>query len=181
MQAIAQSGDEHTSYYWNLATPTDDCPNWIARWFLYHKFRYRDGRNRNASKTDDTTPSHHHHSSRHLHRGHSSPSAQDSSGYYPAATSNYPTGSMTSGVYLVLSIHTPLHISNTSPSYNSTNPKMLMTRIINGISSSNATCSLFVLSWREDFSTQSSHLTAGRFECSSIQLCNGWVMHRCQY
>ncbi|KAH8600908.1 hypothetical protein B0O99DRAFT_681765 [Bisporella sp. PMI_857] len=47
MEAIAQNGDTYTTYYWNLAVPTEDCPNWIARWFLYHKFRYRDGRNRN--------------------------------------------------------------------------------------------------------------------------------------
>ncbi|EPE32233.1 hypothetical protein GLAREA_07366 [Glarea lozoyensis ATCC 20868] len=50
---IAQSGDAHTSYYWNLAEPTEDCPNWIARWFLYHKFRYRDGRNRNPARADE--------------------------------------------------------------------------------------------------------------------------------
>ncbi|KAH8819940.1 hypothetical protein F5884DRAFT_661813 [Xylogone sp. PMI_703] len=47
---IAQGGNEYTSYYWNLATPTPDCPNWIARWFLYHKFRYRDGRNKGKSE-----------------------------------------------------------------------------------------------------------------------------------
>ncbi|TAQ84454.1 hypothetical protein B7494_g7221 [Chlorociboria aeruginascens] len=48
MATIARSAQsEHTAYYWDLAGPsTDDCPNWIARWFLYHKFRYRDGRNR---------------------------------------------------------------------------------------------------------------------------------------
>ncbi|RDW57013.1 hypothetical protein BP6252_13931 [Coleophoma cylindrospora] len=43
---LSNSGDPHTSYYWMLAIPTEDCLNWIARWFLYHKFRYRDGRNR---------------------------------------------------------------------------------------------------------------------------------------
>lgn len=53
MELIARSGDAHTSYYWNLAVPTNDCPNWIARWFLYHKFRYRDGRNRNPVKSED--------------------------------------------------------------------------------------------------------------------------------
>lgn len=97
MEAIAQSGDEHTSYYWNLATPTDDCPNWIARWFLYHKFRYRDGRNRNSSKTDE--PKHSHHTSKHSHYGHSSSSVQDTTGYYAAQAPDYPTGSMTSGGY----------------------------------------------------------------------------------
>lgn len=50
MQLISENGDEYTAYYWNLASPTTDCPNWIAKWFLYHKFRYRDGRNRNAVK-----------------------------------------------------------------------------------------------------------------------------------
>ncbi|RDW56898.1 hypothetical protein BP5796_12965 [Coleophoma crateriformis] len=43
---LSNGGDRHTSYYWMLAIPTEDCLNWIARWFLYHKFRYRDGRNR---------------------------------------------------------------------------------------------------------------------------------------
>jgi len=50
MRDIARSGNAYTRYYWNLAVETTDCPNWIARWFLYHKFRYRDGRNRNPSK-----------------------------------------------------------------------------------------------------------------------------------
>jgi hypothetical protein len=51
MRRIAGSGDEHTSYYWRLSGPeTKECPNWIARWFLYHKFRYRDGRNRSSVK-----------------------------------------------------------------------------------------------------------------------------------
>jgi len=49
MEKIARSGDAHIRFYWDLAVPTADCPNWIARWFLYHKFRYRDGRNRNPS------------------------------------------------------------------------------------------------------------------------------------
>lgn len=56
-ERIAQSGDAHTSYYWNLAAPTEDCSNWIARWFLYHKFRYRDGRNRNSAKDDSSKQS----------------------------------------------------------------------------------------------------------------------------
>ncbi|KAH6673118.1 hypothetical protein B0J14DRAFT_461238, partial [Halenospora varia] len=47
MRRIAESGDEYTTYYWKLGEPAGDCPNWVARWFLYHKFRYRDGRNRN--------------------------------------------------------------------------------------------------------------------------------------
>jgi len=56
MEKIARSGDPHLRFYWDLAAPGDsDCPNWIARWFLYHKFRYRDGRNRNLSKADGTS------------------------------------------------------------------------------------------------------------------------------
>lgn len=55
MRKIAEGSSEHTSYYWNLSEPTDDCPNWIAKWFLYHKFRYRDGRNRNPIKDSDST------------------------------------------------------------------------------------------------------------------------------
>lgn len=50
---IAESGDAHTSYYWNLAVPTEECHNWIARWFLYHKFRYRDGRNKNTVSSEE--------------------------------------------------------------------------------------------------------------------------------
>lgn len=45
------SGDDETSYYWNLSLVSDQSENWIAKWFLYHKFRYRDGRNR-KSKPD---------------------------------------------------------------------------------------------------------------------------------
>ncbi|QSZ37566.1 hypothetical protein DSL72_008664 [Monilinia vaccinii-corymbosi] len=74
MNLIVQNGTPETAYYWNLAGPTQDCPNWIARWFLYHKFRYRDGRNRNT-RTDhrDAVPSdsaatlHHHRHSNHQH------------------------------------------------------------------------------------------------------------------
>ncbi|CZR58297.1 uncharacterized protein PAC_08189 [Phialocephala subalpina] len=50
MKAIANGGDQYTDYYWRLAGESDGCPNWIARWFLYHKFRYRDGRNRTHAK-----------------------------------------------------------------------------------------------------------------------------------
>lgn len=48
MEKLAKSGDAQTSNYWNIAasSTSDNCPNWIARWFLYHKFRYRDGRNK---------------------------------------------------------------------------------------------------------------------------------------
>jgi len=41
IQSITMSNDSRTSRYWSLAHSTDKCPNWIARWFLYHKFRYR--------------------------------------------------------------------------------------------------------------------------------------------
>jgi hypothetical protein len=44
MRKLAASTDSKSMVIWNIATPTYDCPNWIARWFLYHKFRYRDGR-----------------------------------------------------------------------------------------------------------------------------------------
>ncbi|RDW68266.1 hypothetical protein BP5796_08923 [Coleophoma crateriformis] len=57
IERIAKGGDSHTSYYWRLAASTEDCPNWIARWFLYHKFRYRDGRNRNATRKESLRPS----------------------------------------------------------------------------------------------------------------------------
>ncbi|TGO65525.1 hypothetical protein BCON_0002g01100 [Botryotinia convoluta] len=77
MKLIVQNGTDQTAYYWNLAKPTLDCPNWIARWFLYHKFRYRDGRNRNiradsrdTAPYNSTTPSHHHH--HHHHHSHRS-------------------------------------------------------------------------------------------------------------
>ena len=43
---LACGGDQYTSCYWRLASQQDSCPNWIARWFLYHKFRHNDGRNR---------------------------------------------------------------------------------------------------------------------------------------
>ena len=33
-------------YYWNLAVASHNRPNWIAKWFRYHKCRYCDGRNR---------------------------------------------------------------------------------------------------------------------------------------
>ncbi|TEY85217.1 hypothetical protein BOTCAL_0015g00040 [Botryotinia calthae] len=80
MKLIVQNGTDQTTYYWNLAKPTLGCPNWIARWFLYHKFRYRDGRNRNiradsrdTAPYDSTTPSHDHHQS-HFHSHRSYPS-----------------------------------------------------------------------------------------------------------
>jgi hypothetical protein len=102
MLLIAQSGDTHTSYYWNLAARSDDCPNWIARWFLYHKFRYRDGRNRNApaGKGEDERGSHRHNSSHSRHK-HSS-GGDSSSQYYtqPSSSSSYyQSGSTESGEF----------------------------------------------------------------------------------
>ncbi|KAI9648257.1 hypothetical protein NHQ30_002889 [Ciborinia camelliae] len=77
MKLIVENGTDQTAYYWSLAKPTPDCPNWIARWFLYHKFRYRDGRNRNVKADNRDTvpfnlvaPSHNHHNN-HRHSHHS--------------------------------------------------------------------------------------------------------------
>jgi len=62
---IALGGDQHTSYYWDLASRQDSGPNWIARWFLYHKFRHTDGRG---------------HPRRKLYRKHSSKTKQEARG-----------------------------------------------------------------------------------------------------
>lgn len=48
---IARGGDQFTSWYWGLASQQDSCPNWIARWFLYHKFRHNDGRSGTPRKS----------------------------------------------------------------------------------------------------------------------------------
>ncbi|CAG8958277.1 hypothetical protein HYFRA_00000632 [Hymenoscyphus fraxineus] len=105
-ERIAQSGDAHTSYYWNLAAPTEDCSNWIARWFLYHKFRYRDGRNRNSAKDDGSKSSRSkgsssrptrtsgHPSSRHP-RTEQSSVTQANGTYYEAQNSYYTTSANT--------------------------------------------------------------------------------------
>jgi len=55
MKAIAHGGTPHTNYFWDLGKPIrpDKDPNWVAKWFLYHKFRYRDGRNRNTVQGGD--------------------------------------------------------------------------------------------------------------------------------
>ncbi|TVY94367.1 hypothetical protein LAWI1_G000606, partial [Lachnellula willkommii] len=92
MKLISKSGDAQTSYYWNLVGPSpDECPNWIARWFLYHKFRYRDGRNRNPPSNGDSGKGPSQHSSHHQHPA--SASFSTSSVYYDTQTH----GSMTSG------------------------------------------------------------------------------------
>lgn len=111
MDRTAQSGDAQTSYYWNLATPgAGDCPNWIARWFLYHKFRYRDGRKKN-SKDDDRKHHHRHHQSsgssskRSHHRD--IDETRDRGAYGHTQTSYYTSASMTDGTYFYLedSVH----------------------------------------------------------------------------
>ncbi|CAL3963430.1 unnamed protein product [Diplocarpon coronariae] len=43
MNDIICNGDPYTQYYWEIGRLDG---NWVAKWFLYHKFRYRDGRNR---------------------------------------------------------------------------------------------------------------------------------------
>ncbi|KAG9247604.1 hypothetical protein BJ878DRAFT_397373, partial [Calycina marina] len=48
---ILSRATTETQSYWALAQPSDSCENWIARWFLYHKFRYRDGRSRSGQST----------------------------------------------------------------------------------------------------------------------------------
>lgn len=42
---LVETGCSRTAPYWQLANGSES-PKWIARWFLYHKFRYRDGRNK---------------------------------------------------------------------------------------------------------------------------------------
>ncbi|KAG4436568.1 hypothetical protein IFR05_007963 [Cadophora sp. M221] len=71
MGMIAQGGDQFTDYYWNLGVAEDNNPNWVAKWFLYHKFRYRDGRNR----TQRSGEKHHdkHGSSKHKHASREQP------------------------------------------------------------------------------------------------------------
>lgn len=102
MARIAESGDPHTSWYWKLATPTEDCPNWIARWFLYHKFRYRDGRNRNPVRGDGGKHKYHSSSSKPSHRHKHGDGAEESNGYpdeYYSHQVYYTAGPLTAGVY----------------------------------------------------------------------------------
>jgi len=82
---IAKGGNEYTLYYWNLAGPTN--PNWIAKWFLYHKFRYRDGRNRNGTKREGN----------HLQSKSSRRSRHNVEGYQPSG--NYQEQTYPSGAY----------------------------------------------------------------------------------
>jgi hypothetical protein len=107
MALIARSGNQHTAYYWKLAAPTPDCPNWIARWFLYHKFRYRDGRNRNPAKSSGSSKHHHSHgpghgsSSKHHHNHHSVAEEGNEKEYYDHQEDYYGEESMTSGAYVL--------------------------------------------------------------------------------
>jgi hypothetical protein len=115
MMLIAQSGNNQTKYYWDLAAPTPDCPNWIARWFLYHKFRYRDGRNRNPAKSSGSSKHHNSHAhghghgsnSRHRHTHHSV-AGEEHEEYYDQQEDYYGEESMTSGVYAALKVPSPL-------------------------------------------------------------------------
>ncbi|KAK0120369.1 hypothetical protein ONS95_011772 [Cadophora gregata] len=66
IEMIAQRGDQYTAYYWNLGESWGNSPNWVAKWFLYHKFRYRDGRNR-AQKSGQKNHDKHGSSSKHKH------------------------------------------------------------------------------------------------------------------
>ena len=117
MGRIAKSGDAQTGYYWNLATPgAGGCPNWIAKWFLYHKFRYRDGRKKNSKDNKCEEDHHHHH---HRRSGSSSKRSQhrdiddtrDRGTYVDAKTSYYAPAAMTDGTYsswLIQSVVTKL-------------------------------------------------------------------------
>jgi hypothetical protein len=92
MREIAQGGDQYTGYYWRLALPTEDCPNWIARWFLYHKFRYRDGRNRTHQKTSEERRPHHESKSGKHHKSRNHQNSE-----YVSQDDYYKEGSMTAG------------------------------------------------------------------------------------
>lgn len=58
---LSRSPDARTAPYWALGNNPMTENNWIAIWFIYHKFRYRDGRNRsrdskNGSKKSKGNP-----------------------------------------------------------------------------------------------------------------------------
>jgi hypothetical protein len=97
--ALRQSGNPQTQCVWSLAAPTPDCLNWIARWFLYHKFRYRDGRNRNPAKSSGTGKHYYSHghrdSSKHYYY-----QSEEHEDYYEHES--HLTESMTLGVYTAL-------------------------------------------------------------------------------
>ena len=52
---LANSTDARTAPYWQMGATYSNDNNWIAVWFLYHKFRYRDGRNRAKDSKKGTT------------------------------------------------------------------------------------------------------------------------------
>jgi hypothetical protein len=58
MVQLSEGGTAKTQGYWDLAVETENCPNWIAKWFLYHKFRYRDGRNKPKSSHKESSNGH---------------------------------------------------------------------------------------------------------------------------
>jgi len=102
MEHLAQSGDAVTNYYWSLASSTNGCPNWIARWFLYHKFRYRDGRNKvrgNSGKRTSGSRSYHSSDggSKHSHARHKSSGTAAVSNAYYGTRASYPNDAMGSG------------------------------------------------------------------------------------
>jgi hypothetical protein len=103
MRRIAKSSDPSTSYYWNLGATSseDDCANWIARWFLYHKFRYRDGRNRNGTKGDGGKHTYSSSSSSSKHSNHKTTGGSEESQDYFYNQNFYYEGSATSGVYFL--------------------------------------------------------------------------------
>ncbi|KAM0125972.1 hypothetical protein ACHAO1_010337 [Botrytis cinerea] len=53
MELLCKGGTDQTSDYWNLARPTSECPNWIARWFLYHAFSAREEMNKQVTWPSD--------------------------------------------------------------------------------------------------------------------------------
>jgi len=51
MRQLSGGGSSRTAPYWQMAEESETSPNWIAKWFLYHKFRYRDGRNKSKGSS----------------------------------------------------------------------------------------------------------------------------------
>ena len=51
---LSQPSDRVTSAYWQMGVTPSNENNWVAIWFLYHKFRYRDGRNRSKDSKKGT-------------------------------------------------------------------------------------------------------------------------------
>ncbi|KAG9247896.1 hypothetical protein BJ878DRAFT_401505, partial [Calycina marina] len=57
IRVIAEGRESATSYYWQQASETNDCLNWIAKRFLYKKFRYNDGSNCGSTATGGSNSS----------------------------------------------------------------------------------------------------------------------------